>query len=55
MVIFQIYVNLVRTGDVTIQSSVRQGWKLGVEGAKAVVIAVGDNFIHSDTRLGDFT
>ena len=45
-------VNLFCTGAVTSQLSVRQGWKIGAEGAKAVDITVDDMFSHSYAQLG---
>ena len=49
---FQFPVNLVHTGSVTSQSSMRQGRKRGKKGAKAVYITIGDNFVHLSAILG---
>ena len=46
--------NLVFTGAVPIQSSVRQGCKHGVQGTEDFYITVGDNFMYSFVQLSDF-
>ena len=46
LVIRHIPVNLFRTGDVPSQLSGQEVQKRGVQGAKAVDITVGDNFVH---------
>ena len=43
------------TGTLYSHSNVQQGRKYGVQGAKAVDIAVGDNFLHSSTQLSSFS
>ena len=44
MVNRRFLVNLVLTGPVPSQLSMKQGRKLGVQGSEAVDITVGDNF-----------
>ena len=50
--IHQFSINLVATSAVTSQLSMQQLQKLHVEGAKAVDITVGDNFVHLVAQLG---
>ena len=47
----QFSINLVRTGAVPSQSIVQQDRKRGVQGAEAIDLTVGDNFLHSAARL----
>ena len=46
--------NFVFTGAVPSQPSVRKGQKLGVGGAEAVDITIGDHFLVSSPQLGAF-
>ena len=55
MEICWFYANLVCNGAITIQSSVRQGRKHGVQGANAVNITIYDSFVHLSAILGAFT
>ena len=43
------------TGTLYSHSNVQQGRKYGVQGAKAVDLAVVDNFLHSSTQLSAFS
>ena len=43
------------TGSVISQSSIRQGWKCGIQCAESVDINGGGNFVHLSAQVGAFT